>query len=206
MNLKFLILPLLVAVTVSNGAGLDLTPTLSDYDANGAKIHQLTFKDGERRIEYEPPADWTVTGGAAELTLKAKQNFAQAVITVTALSKPQPLDDTATKALTDKVLAELPVGSQFVKVEEQTPNPVLVGGHDSIEVTVSYQLAGEKFARSVLVTNVAAAQLQFRLSAKKNDFPGLHHQFKASLFTWQWVDPKDESTDSTKSAAASGGQ
>jgi len=203
---KSLILPLFMAVTVSTGAELNLTPIVSDYVADGSTIHQLTFKDGERHIEYEPPADWTVTGGAAELTLKAKQNFAQAVITVTALPKPQRLDEAATHVLTDKVLAELPVGSQFVKVEEQTPNPVLVGGHDSFEVTVSYQLAGEKFVRSVLVANVAAAQLQFRLSAKKNDFPGLHHQFKASLFTWQWVDPKDESTDSTKSAAISGGQ
>ena len=204
MHLKSSILPLLATVTLASATEIDLTPIVSDYVANGAKIHQLTFKDGDRRIQYEPPGDWTLEPGAAQLTLKAKQIFAQAVISVTPLLKPQPLDDSIIKSLTEKVLAELPVGSQFAKVDEQTANPVLVGGHESVEVTVSYQLAGEKFVRSVLVSNLPDAQLQFRLSAKKSDFAALHREFKVSLLTWQWTEAKQDSADSTQSGPAAG--
>jgi len=190
----------------ANGGEIDLTPIKSEYIANGTKIQQLLFKDGKRRIEYEPPAGWNIDGGATQVTLRPKENFAQAAITLTPLTKPQPLDDTATKALSDKVLAELPVGSQFAKVEEQTVNPVLLGGHESVELTVSYQLTGEKFVRSVLVSNLPDAELQFRLSAKKSDFPALHREFKASLLTWQWTEAKDDSADSTKAGEVAGGQ
>ena len=203
MNFKITLIALLFVATKVSNAEIDLTPIRSEYIANGAKIQQLQFKDGKRRIEYEPPAGWRIEGSGSQLTLKPKPNFAQAAITLAPLSKPQPLDDTALTMLAEKYLADLPVGSQFAKIEEQTSNPVLIGGNASAQVTVSYQLAGEKFLRSSLISNLNNTQLMFRLTAKKNDFPALYRDFKTSLFSWHWTEEKEEPAQSDAAQPAS---
>ena len=165
----------------------DLTPSPTEYVANGMKFQQLIFKDEKQRIEYEPPQGWNFGGGADQLHLKPKKNFAEAVITVTPLSKPQPLDENARQALREQFIASLPVGSQFVKVEQEVTNPVLLSGNESFEITVSYQSTGEKFFRSALFVNLRDTQLVFRLTARKDDFQALHREFKGSIFSWHWI-------------------
>ena len=195
----------LTAIKASVGE-IDLTPIRSEYIANGSKIQQLQFKDGRRQIEYEPPAGWNIDGDASQITLRPKATFAQAAITLTPLNKPQPIDDTAIKSLAEKCLSELPVGSQFAKIEEQTSNPVLLGGNESAEITVSYQITGEKFVRSTLVVNLNDTQLIFRLTAKKNDFSSLHRDFKTSLFSWHWTEEKEEPTQAGAAQPATSAQ
>src|SRR5205823_13766064 len=102
-------------------------------------------------------------------------------------SKPQTLDDYTVKLLGQQVIASLPVGSQFAKVDEEIANPVLVAGNASFEVTVSYQSTGEKFFRSALFVNLRDTQLVFRLTARKDDFQALHREFKVSILSWHWI-------------------
>ena len=172
-------------------AGIDLTPYSTEYVANGMKFQQLVFKDDKRRIEYEPPRGWNFDGGANQLHLRpAQKNFAEALINVAPLGKPQAFDENSIKLLEQQLLEALPEGSQFAKVEEATVNSVLVGGNESVEITLSYQLMGEKFLKSALIVNLKDAQLVFRLTAKKADFPALHRDFKSSIFSWHWIEEK----------------
>ena len=189
---------LLFATIIPAYAGIDLTPSVNEYVANGIKFQQLTFQDDKRRIEYEPPRDWSIEGGTNQLRLKPKKNFADAVITTVPLSKPQPLDDNTVKLLEQQLTADLPVGSQFAKVEEEIANPVLLNGNASFEVTVSYQLTGEKFFRSALFVNLRDTQLIFRLSARKDDFQALHRDFKVSIFSWHWIEADQASPEIAK--------
>ena len=189
----------LLLAAASNG-GVDLTPTAGEYVANGMKFQQLTLKDEKRRIEYEPPRGWSFDGSANQLHLKPQKNFAEASITAAPLTKAQPLDDTAATILGEQVMAALPVGSQFAKIEEGVTNPVLLGGNPSYEVTVSYQSVGEKFCRSVLFVNLPDTQLTFRLTARKEDFQALHREFKTSLFSWHWIEQGKNTVESTASA------
>src|SRR5437879_10796417 len=161
MNLRLIILDPLFATTLSVYGGIDLTPSVQEYSANGMKFRQLVFNDEKRRIEYEPPQDWSFDGGTNQLHLKPKKNFAEALISVAPLNKPQPLDENARQALREQFIASLPVGSQFAKVEEEVRNPVLLNGNESFEITVSYQSIGEKFFKSALFVNVKDAQLMF---------------------------------------------
>jgi hypothetical protein len=193
---------LLLLAATSNG-GIDLTPSPSEYVANGMKFQQLIFKDDKRRIEYEPPRGWSFDGGPNQLHLKPTQkNFAEAVIIATPLSKPQALDDNATKLLEQQLIAGLPVGSQFVKIEEEISNSVLVNGNASLEIILSYQSMGEKFWRSVLFVNLSDTQLTFRLTAKKDDFQALHREFRTSLFSWRWIDQSETSAEASRAASA----
>jgi hypothetical protein len=184
-------------------AGIDLTPEVREYTAEGMKFQQLTFHENKQRIEYEPPQTWIFDGGAAELHLKPpKKTFAEAVIAVTQLSKPQPLDENLRASLKEKFVASLPAGSQLVKVEQEIESPLLLNGNPTFEIIVSYQLMGEKFLRSALFANVRDAQLTFRFSARKDDFGQLHQEFRTSILSWHWIETAETSA-TTASAAAS---
>src|SRR2546423_4522863 len=107
MNAKTTVMVLLLVTTLSASGGIELIPASSDYVANGCKIQQVSFKDGKRRIDYEPPSGWGIDGSASQLTLKPKANFAEGAIIVTPLIKPQPLDENSIKALGQLLLAKL---------------------------------------------------------------------------------------------------
>src|SRR5205085_8007029 len=193
-----IILGSLLAATVGRGA-LDLSPTITEYSAEGIKYHQLVFHDDKQRVEYEPPPAWKFEGGSNQLRLIPPQKFAEAMISVTPLNKPQAFDENTIKLLQEQLVGALPVGSQFAKIEASTANSVLVAGNETLEITVSYQWMGEKFVKSALFANLKNAQLVFRLTAKKNDFASLARDLKTSIFSWHWV--VEKSTDATAPAS-----
>lgn len=190
MLTKSTIAVFLMTTVVSARGGIDLTPSVTEYVAEGMKFQQLIFQDEKRRIEYEPPPGWTFHSGANQLSLNPpKKNFAEAVIQSFPLAAPQPLDEKAIKTFEQQFIASLPVGSQFVKIEQEISNSVLLDGNASFEVTVSYQSMGEKFLRSAIFVNLTDTQLMFRFSARKDDFASLHQTFKSSILSWHWTEP-----------------
>lgn len=174
-------------------AETDLTAVVREYKAEGMEFQQLTFRDNKERIEYELPSGWTFSGSSNQLRIKPPQkSFAEAVVQFVPLSKPQPLDESARSALKEKVIAELPAGSQFAKIEQETESPILLGGQPTFELLVSYQLIGETFHRSILVANRSDNQWSFRFTAKKADFEPLRNEFRRSLLSWQWLAASDK--------------
>src|SRR2546421_4984810 len=116
----------IVSAMSAASAGIDLTPSPSEYVAEGIKHQQLTFVQDKQRIEYELPAGWKYGGGAAQGRLTPpNKNFAEATITAAPLAKPEALDENTIKILEQQFIAALPLGSQFVKNEEENPNAVL---------------------------------------------------------------------------------
>jgi hypothetical protein len=196
-----------LATITSVNAGIDLTPSVTEYSANGFKFQQLNFRDDKRRIEYEFPRGWSFDSNANQLHLKPPQkNFAEATISILPLNKPTPLDESAIKELGQQSIVALPPGSQFVKIEEEAANTVLLDGNASVEVTVSYQTTGEKFVRSTLLVNLPDKQLIFRLTARKDDFQALHREFKASILSWRSIDPEKQGAEVSNKAQTTGTQ
>jgi hypothetical protein len=194
---------LLLATALAARAGIDLTPSASEYVAEGIKYQQLIFQQDKQRVQYDPPRGWSFEGGSRQLRLKPPQkNFAEAVIEAIPLPATQPLDEKVRKTLEQEFIANLPPGSQFVKIEQEMDNPIPLNRNHSFEVTASYQLMGEKFCRSVLFVNLPETRLVFRLTARKDDFDALHRDFAASISSWQWLEP-DETRPQTAKAAAS---
>ncbi len=178
-------LVLLTGVTCFGG--IDLTPSITNYTNSGMTIQQLIFKHDNNRIEYEPPAGWRFRGEPRQLRLNARdKEFAEAVIDAVPLQKPQPLDEKVMKTLEEQFVASVPPGSQSVAVMQAEQNPMLLDGNKTLEVTVSYQLMGQKFLRSALFVNLADTQLVFRLTARQDDFEPLHREFKISISSWHW--------------------
>ena len=193
----------LLLTAIAAHAGIDLTPSSGEYVAQGIKHQQLIFHQDKQRIEYEPPPGWGFEGSSHLLRLKPPQQnqFAEAIIEAVRSAAPQGFDEQATKALEQEAIGNLPPGSQFVKVELETHNPIPLNRNQSLEVTISYQVIGEKFWRSVLLVNLPDTGLIFRLTARKQDFDALHREFATSISSWQWVDENEAATQPSQAAS-----
>jgi hypothetical protein len=96
---------MLVAFAISARAGIDLTPSPSEYTAEGIKFKQLSFKDGKQRVVYELPLQWSYRGGGSSLQLvPVKAESADASIQFVDFTKPQPFDEKLFTALKEQSL------------------------------------------------------------------------------------------------------
>jgi hypothetical protein len=195
--MKRLLLLGIATFTVTAKAVIDLAPVPSEYEGEGIKYTRLAFKDDKRQVIYVPPQNWSFRGSSVQLRLIPPSNFmrAEALVDTTPLAAPQPLDEKGIELIRQQFANSLPSGAQAVKVLSEEPSPVIINGNlASYEIRASYQLYGETFVRSVLFANLPEAQLRFKLTALKKDFDVLHRQFRASLVSWQWVEPAPEKT------------
>jgi hypothetical protein len=188
---KYLFLLALTAVlpTVATAA-IDLTPTPAEYTAEGVTIQQLIFKDGKRRISYEPPRQWTYRGDASRLQfLPPEQNFAEGVIQLAPPLRTPGFDEATVKALEAQVINSLPAGSQGATVLSRQANPVVLNQNMSYEFVVSYQTLGQTFHRSVIFVNCPEMQLLFRFTGPKAVFENLNGAFRRSIYSWRATEP-----------------
>jgi hypothetical protein len=182
------VLALLVSPLASLRAQLDLTSAVTEYEAGGFKHRQLTFQYNQNRVQYEPPNGWTFRSEPRRIELTPPEaKFAKAVIEATPVDAPQAFD---TNALKERFVAEVPPGSQGVKVEDEGESPVQPGGYPSFQFTISYQAMGEKFLKRAIFVNLPDTQLVFRFTSRKDDFEALFVDFKRSIMSWQIVENK----------------
>jgi hypothetical protein len=187
---RFLLAFLLTCAVTARGA-LDLSPFPSQFEGEGIKYIQLSFKDGTRQVVYVPPQSWTWRGGASQLHLTPPATFARAdaMIEVSPLAAPQPLDEKAIAALREQFMNTLPPGAQGLKMVSEELGPLLLGGNiATFEFTATYQVLGETFVRSTLFANLPETQIRFKITGLKKDFDSLHRLFRASLISWEWVE------------------
>ncbi len=170
-------------------AAVDLVAVPHEYVASGLTFVELNFTDGDTKVVYEPPRGWSYRTEEHGLQLLTKVEHADVVVQSVSVETPQALDDKAVAALKEQVTLELPAGSQGAQLVEEEQNPVLMDGHASYSLTVSFVSAGETFLRSIVFVNLSDSQLRFRVTARKSDFPKLQQAFRSSLQSWHWSTP-----------------
>src|SRR5690349_5525270 len=85
---------IIVAFAIPARGGIDLTPSPSEYTAEGITFRRLSFTDGKRHVVYELPSLWSYRGGGSSLQLlPAKSEGADASIQVAEIATPQPFDE-----------------------------------------------------------------------------------------------------------------
>jgi hypothetical protein len=198
MSIRSLLLAVLFVSAISARAALDLSPFPSEFDGEGIKYTQLSFKDGQRRVSYVPPQKWTWRGGSAQLHLLPPATFlrASAVIETAPLAAPQSLDEKTIAALRQEFLNTLPPGAVGAKIVSEEQGPLQLGGNiPTYEFTATYQALGEIYVHSTLFANLPEAQLRFKFTSVKRDFDSLHRTFRASLISWEWQEPATSSAE-----------
>jgi hypothetical protein len=166
-----------------------LPPALTQYTSEGIVFKQLVFEDGQRRITYELPSQWSYrsTEDSVKLVPPGNSN-ADIVIQMRPLPAPQPLDDKGVGRAREHFLQSLPPAIQALEVVGEELNTVPFRAGSNLELTASYQLLGQTFTRRGLYINLPDTQLIFRLAARKNEFEPLWQTFQRSILSWQWVE------------------
>jgi hypothetical protein len=189
MKRKLLSVLLLAFASVRWAPALDLTPTVSQYTAEGITFRQLNFQDGKRRVVYEPPRLWICRGGGTSLQLTPpKVDRADAIIQIGEAKAAAKLDDKAIAGLREQALRSVPPGSQTVTLLSEEQNPVSLENAASCAVTLSYSVLGETFVRNIVFLELAETQISFRITARKADFESVQRPFRSSILSWHWVD------------------
>jgi len=168
--------------------GIDLSPVTGERILDGIKFKQLIFREGGRKITYEPPRGWNYRGDSGQFKLTPPDVAqAQGAIDQSPLPAPQDFDEATIKALRDKTLSWVPPGSTDLAIVAEEKDPVLVNRKGTYEITTAYRFGGQEYQASILYLNLTDTQLRFRFVARKADFEKLHKVFRGSIFSWQWA-------------------
>ena len=167
-------------------AELLLTPSIDEFELDGAKLKQLAFQDGGKKVTYQSPRGWDYSGSTTQLTLRPpKKTQAEATITRIPLSAPGAFDDETLKKLVADPAGLAPKGSQNVAIISQGKNPLLINRKETFLVVLNYDFYGESYSRSILFLNREKEQIRFQLTSRKADFRELQQAFLSSQYSWQ---------------------
>jgi hypothetical protein len=179
---------ILAALSGDCQASLDLTSVAREYVSEGINYRELIFNDGDRKVSVELPNKWQFRCSPEKIGFTVPDNhFVAASIEGFANPGKREFDEQTVKALLQKVQADLPADVTQVTVESR-PNPVMLDGHETFEVLVSYTLMGTAFQRSTVFVNLPETQVVFRLSARKEEFDSTNKVFRRLILSWHWSD------------------
>lgn len=172
-------------------AEVNLTPTRSVRELEGCKFPQLEFRDGERKITYEPPRGWEAVGrDRYTLALDPPhKSMVSAKIKFIATPGRLTLDEAQLKYFGDTAHLLLPEESRMMADPVITPTPLLINEHQTCEVELQFVLHSHRLRMSVLFVDLGDTQLRFSLISNAADYDELHKAFRDSWFSWQWADP-----------------
>lgn len=169
------------------GAELQLTPSIDEYVLDGAKLKQLAFDDGGKKITYQSPRNWSYSGTSTQLTLHPAGK-PQAEATISTVSRPDQtqFDEDTVKKLVAEATALVPKGSTNVAVESQEKAPLRIGRRETFLLVLSYSLANQTYNRSILfVERDKGEQIRCQLTCRAGDFKELQKTFMSSQYTWR---------------------
>lgn len=175
----------LLIANVAKGQ-LVLTPTTDEFVLDGAKLKQLAFSDGGKKVTYQSPRGWDYSGTAAQLTLyPPNKPQAEATITRVPQLNPSQFDDETLKKLVAEAIALAPKGSTNVVVASQEEAPLRIWSRETFLLVLSYSLLGGNYNRSILFINRDAEQIRCQLTCRSADFKDLQKAFLGSQYSWR---------------------
>ena len=162
---------------------LDLTPIVASRQLEGFEVPIILFKDGARKVAYQPPGHWRLSSSGAGMLQLFPQDGSRAVMQIRLVSK----EASAEEELPAWAQALLPAGTSDVALSGQCESPFTLGGLSSKEFTFSYIASGRRCTASVAVVELDERQrLAVIVSAGAGEFKAVHGEAIASLFSWNW--------------------
>jgi hypothetical protein len=192
---RIALLATLMGVTLSARADINLTPIPYEREVDGIKIPEVRFRDGKTQVSFRPPAGWTCNGTSNKATLRPANSDVEAKIEALPPIGILELNNEGMKQLRGQALAAIPEGATDVQVLTEGIGAVLVDGRETYQITVAYSFYGKSLRTGMVMLNLEAQQLIFRLGATAKDYERFEKFFWASLCSWQWL-PSSPSNNS----------
>jgi hypothetical protein len=181
----------LLALTAQTFAAIDLTPTPSTRELEGATFPELIFYDGKTRVSYEPPSGWHYTGTSSQLKLTPPGlSQAEGMITTIPAVTARQTNDGESSQRRRAALRLLSAAAEQVEVLSEGQGAVQINGRQTFELTVQYVLNGDRFSCVVTFLDLPDSCLIFWITGKTAEFKPLSKLFQKSLCSLQWLPEK----------------
>lgn len=180
----------MLALSLSARADVDLTPMSSVRVLEGHEFPQILFADGVKKISYECPKGWRyVSSGPGKIRFNPGADGKNVIAEIEAVPLAQPFsfDQEGTKTLREETLRQIPKESQQIDIVSEELNSFSLCGHETYAVTVSFVQFGRRYRMSMLFANGGNQQLRFKCLGYADDFDAALRLFRGSLFSWQWL-------------------
>ena len=162
---------------------LDLTPVSSFRELEGFRIPIVLFTDAGKKIAFQPPAKWNVSGGDGVLSLYPAE-CPDAVMQLRVRPR-KPLNPGATEDLEKWCLTQLPQDATDPTRESEAANVFTLGVLPSREFTFSYAAQGRRFTTSVAFVDWNERErIAVIVTARTPDFRPIHEAAMRSMFSW----------------------
>lgn len=188
--MKTSVLLALAFASLHTAHALDLTPIQSFRILEKMKIPVISFDDGKRKVNWQPPAGWQLSGGDNQLNVYPEKIPLAAmqlrILPNAAAQVPDPT--TAQDELFKWALAFLPGDTTNLTFDHEAPSPFLLDNLHSRELTFNYVSAARKCSTSVaLVTLDELQSFALVITARAEDFQVVHNTGTKSMFRWSWA-------------------
>jgi hypothetical protein len=151
------------------------------------KIPVIQFTDGGTRVSYQPPGNWQVSGGGAELSLYPPDR-PEAVMKLQVKPRKLNLSGIAESPDDLKKWAEqfLPKDATEPSLLATNQSPFTLHATASLEFVFTYLQGGRRFNKSVAIVDLDPQQrLALTVAARAGDFEAVRSEAIGSMFTWQ---------------------
>ena len=168
-------------------ADLDLTPTESVQVLEEMHLKRILFHDGDKVIYYTPPRGWSCTGSHHSASLRIPDHI-QATVTLTVSPRLRiPAFDGQAAAFFQQnpALLGLPKGAASIVINEVDLNPLMIDGHPTLDVQLTYSFFGQTCGRSILLINRNNTELSVVLDCLAPDYKMLHTAVRRSLYSFE---------------------
>ena len=168
-------------------AAVDLTPIDVVQKMETMPVHRIMFHDGPTKIFYQAPKGWTCNGSSscAALTIPDHPGARVTINEASRLRIPKLDDKSAKLFYSTPALLQLPKDAKNVKITSVVLNPLVVDGHGTMEVQLTYSYYGQSCAHSILLIDRKGEELSCVLDCLAPDFNLLHGMFARSFYSFE---------------------
>ena len=165
------------------GKALDLTPAQTFRDLEGVKIPIVLFTDEGKKIAFQPPQQWTVSGGGNAVTFYPVVLPGAVMQLRVCARKPSKAGET--EDLEKWCRSQLPPDAAEPALEGEAANVFTLGTLPSHEFTFSYGAQGRRFTTSVAIVDWNERErFAVVVTAPTPDFAATHGTAMRSMFSW----------------------
>ena len=165
------------------GKALDLTPAQAFRDLEGVKIPIVLFTDEGKKIAFQPPPKWSVSGGGPAVSFYPAE-LPGAVMQLRVRTR-QPPKDGETEDLEKWCRSQLPLDAAEPALEGEAANVFTLGTLPSHEFTFTYAAQGRRFTTSVAIVDWNERErFAVVVTAPTPDFAATHGTAMRSMFSW----------------------
>ena len=175
--------PLACILAPLTAHALDLTPERAWRDLEGCKIPIVRFADEGKKVNFQPPVKWNVSGGGTSLNFYPP-DCPDAVMHFRVITR-RPPEPGLKEDLEKWCRGMLPADAADPTLEGETTNPFTIGLLPCQDYTYSYSALGRRFCTSVSVVDWSEKQrFAVVVTARLTDFKAIHETAMRSMFSW----------------------